>query len=237
MGQIRVQVEWKRIKHMYLKVGRDGAVTVSAPETMPLQQVKAFVRAKEGWLKKHLAQKEAMGDVPGPGTFGDGDRLALWGRMYRLKLQPFGGRIRIRADEEQGQIEICCRPGQKKDELEQAWKAWCRQQLAGEIPGLIRKWEPLMQVSVREWRIRDMKTRWGTCNMAKRRIWLNLQLVKWPKECLEQVVVHEMVHLLEPSHNKRFYDYMDKFLPQWKKWKERLEHNPGSIKPERNCEK
>ena len=101
-------------------------------------------------------------------------------------------------------------------------ETWYREQLSLLIPPLIAKYEPLMAVSVAEWRIRKMKTRWGTCNIPKRRIWINLELAKLQPECLEHIVVHEMVHLLERGHNARFYGFMDQFLPDWRTARDQL---------------
>ena len=95
------------------------------------------------------------------------------------------------------------------------------------VPVLLDKWEPVMGVSAKEWRLRDMKTRWGSCNVEKRRIWLNVQLAGKPLECLEYVVVHELCHLLEASHNKVFWGYMTYFLPDWKERRALLNHGKG----------
>lgn len=97
-----------------------------------------------------------------------------------------------------------------------------RRQLEKQVPLLFKKWEPVVGVHAREWRLRDMKTRWGSCNVQEKRIWLNIQLAGKPPECLEYVVVHELCHLLEASHNKVFWDYMSAFLPDWRERKKRL---------------
>lgn len=93
---------------------------------------------------------------------------------------------------------------------------WYRAELKKRIPEMIKKWEPIIGVNVLDWRIRKMKTRWGTCNITKKRVWLSLELARFPLECLEYVVVHEMVHLLERYHNARFKSFMDTFLPDWR---------------------
>lgn len=99
---------------------------------------------------------------------------------------------------------------------------WYRSQLKKLIPPLIEKWEPIMGVEVKEFGVKRMKTRWGTCNPAAKRIWINLELAKKNPICLEYIVVHEMVHLLEGSHNARFKAYMDKFMPSWRAVKAEL---------------
>ena len=103
---------------------------------------------------------------------------------------------------------------------------WYRQHLRAEVPPLLEKWEPKLGVSVNEVRIKRMKTLWGSCNIGAKRIWLNLELAKKPKSCLMYVLVHEMVYLLERGHNDRFRELMDKFLPQWRTYRDELNRAP-----------
>ncbi len=103
---------------------------------------------------------------------------------------------------------------------------WYRQRLREQIPELIAKWEPVICVNVSDWGIKKMKTRWGTCTIAARRIWLNLELAKKPLSCLEFILVHEMVHFLERHHNDRFREYMDRFMPQWRLHRDELNRAP-----------
>lgn len=100
---------------------------------------------------------------------------------------------------------------------------WYRKQMQLLLPALIQKWEPIIGVSVQAWGIKSMKTRWGSCNVVAKRIWLNLNLIKKPLVCLEYVLVHEMVHLLEANHSKRFYAHMNRLMPQWKEHQHLLE--------------
>ncbi|NTV90617.1 MAG: M48 family metallopeptidase, partial [Clostridiales bacterium] len=107
-------------------------------------------------------------------------------------------------------------PGYSKEKREKLVNEWLRRNLHKEIPALLEKWQPIIGVKILDWGIKNMKTRWGTCNIKARRIWLNLRLAQKPRECLEYVVVHELVHLLERKHNKVFKDYMSRFIPEWK---------------------
>ena len=113
-------------------------------------------------------------------------------------------------------LEMRVRPGTGRATRAGVLDGWYRQQLKQLIPPLISTWEPTMGVAVAEWRIKKMKTRWGTCNIDARRIWLNLHLAKMPAACLEYIVVHEMAHLLERHHNGEFRAHMDRLLPQWR---------------------
>ena len=103
-----------------------------------------------------------------------------------------------------------------EEQREKILKEWYRSQMREAVPPIFAECEALTGVRAKEWRIRDMKTRWGTCNTAKSRIWLNLRLVQMPPECLKYVIIHELTHLLEPGHNQRFYHFMDCFLPEWR---------------------
>ena len=103
---------------------------------------------------------------------------------------------------------------------------WYRQQLKKRIPALLNHWHPIIGKQAADWGVKKMKTKWGSCNISQRRIWLNLELAKKPVECLEYVLVHELVHLHERHHNDRFKGLMDKFLPQWRGCRETLQHAP-----------
>ncbi|MDX1497256.1 MAG: SprT family zinc-dependent metalloprotease, partial [Salinisphaeraceae bacterium] len=113
-------------------------------------------------------------------------------------------------------------PGADVAQRKASLEAWYRQQLGLLIPPLIERYEPVMAVQVAQWRIRKMKTRWGTCNIPRRRIWINLELARLPPQCLEYIVVHEMTHLLERGHNARFYALMDRFMPDWREAQDML---------------
>ncbi len=113
-------------------------------------------------------------------------------------------------------------PGMDRDERQVLLEDWYRRQLKKVIPDFISRWEPVLGVHVKEWRVRKMKTRWGSCNIQAQRIWLNLELAKKPLKCLEYIIVHEMNHLLERYHNTRFYRLMDSWMPDWRDYKELL---------------
>jgi len=123
-------------------------------------------------------------------------------------------------------IDLFVRPPASKDKMKSILDEWYRKQLKTSLPELIEKWGEKMKVTVNDFGIKKMKTRWGTCNRQAKRIWLNLELAKKPAECLEFIVVHEMVHLLERKYNKIFISYMDKFLPKWRFFKEELNKIP-----------
>ena len=123
-------------------------------------------------------------------------------------------------------LSLQVQPGTDRAGRKRALEGYYRELLHGRIPELLAVWEPAMGVSAREWRTKRMKTRWGTCNIAARRIWLNLELAKKSDRCLEYVVVHELTHLLERNHTKRFYVLMDRFLPDWRERRDELNTVP-----------
>jgi hypothetical protein len=123
-------------------------------------------------------------------------------------------------------LDLFVRTGSDRAKREQVLVAWYRERLKEAIPPLIAKWEPIIGVDVADWGVKRMKTRWGSCTIEARRIWLNLELVKKPPQCMEYIVVHEMVHLLERLHNDRFVAYMDAFMPQWRLRRDELNAAP-----------
>lgn len=147
------------------------------------------------------------------------------GIPHRLQLQLRPGPARV-ALPGSGILELGICPEATDDERDIALSRWYRGRLQEAIPPLIARWEPAMCVQVAEWGIKRMKTRWGSCNTRARRIWLNLELAKRPLECLEYVIVHELAHLLEPSHNARFKGILDQHLPGWRDLRVELNRQP-----------
>jgi predicted metal-dependent hydrolase len=148
----------------------------------------------------------------------------VWGRRYLLRI--------VEADKppavelSPNTLYLHVRPGTSATKREAVLTAWYRQQLQEVAPALIAKWEPVMGVKVARLSIRQMKTRWGSCTPATRAIRLNTELAKKPAVCLEYIVVHELAHLLEPSHNQRFVSLMNGFLPQWRDIRDLLNDQP-----------
>ncbi len=218
-----VLVQFKRIRHVYLKVSRsDGGVRVSAPLHTPESHIRRFIRAKRAWIERarmratHTPVAEI--GVPRDGT------LRLWGRAVGLQVHTVPGRGRV--DWRGEDLCLRVRDAGNASECQRLLEAWLRTQLAGRIDELVAQHQKNMPVQVKQARIRRMRTRWGSCNIRAARIWLNLALIERPPECLEYVVVHEMVHLLEASHNRRFKALMDHYLPDWRRIKARLNAPP-----------
>jgi hypothetical protein len=123
-------------------------------------------------------------------------------------------------------LDLFVRPETTVAQRQRVLECWYREQLRGQIPALLAQWQPVLGVAAAEWGIKKMKTRWGSCNIRARRVWFNLELAKKPARCLEYVVVHELVHLLERNHNARFKTLMDQHLPTWRTCREELNRAP-----------
>lgn len=154
-----------------------------------------------------------------------GESHYFLGHRFRLRLVSHYGKSEIIV-RNKSTIELRVRPGASAVQREKLLQAWYRMQLKCLIPPLLEKWQAAMGVQVAEWAIRKMKTKWRTCNIEARRIWLNLELAKKPVRCLEYIVVHELAHMIEKHHNDRFQAIMDKHLPQWRLHRQELNAAP-----------
>lgn len=218
-----IEVEKKKIKNMYLKIlPPDGRIHISAPVGMREYQIRAFVISKQAWIQTQqnkLKQREYTQEI----DYVTGDRIYVWGKCFSLLVSEDGKRSSVSCKEEQVHLRMksASTPDQRKKALDQ----WYRSNLLQVIPEMLEKWENIIGVKSNGFHIRDMKTRWGTCNVRTKNICLNLQLAKKAPICLEYVVVHELVHLLERSHNHVFQAYMDRYLPDWRERKKKLNTN------------
>jgi len=154
-----------------------------------------------------------------------GESHYFLGRRYRLSVTERNGPNRLTLN---GTLDLTMqlRPGTDRDKREQLLNAWYRRHMKELLPDLISKWQPIIGVQVAKWGIKKMKTRWGSCNTRDHRVWLNLELAKKSLDCIEYVLVHEMVHLLERNHSERFKALMDQFLPQWRLYRDELNQAP-----------
>jgi hypothetical protein len=225
INDMQVDVFRKSIKNFHLSVyPPDGKVRVSAPLWLDDEAIRLAIISRLGWIRRQQA-RFAQQDRQSARDMVTGESHYVQGHRYRLDVIEHQGApaVTIRNNTT---LELRVRPGSDQQKREAVLAQWYRQQLRAHLPELIAKWEPIMGVEVAEWGIKKMKTRWGTCNIAARRIWVNLELAKKPVSCLEYIVVHEMVHLLERHHNDRFKAYMDQFLPQWRLHRDTLNQFP-----------
>lgn len=224
LGTLQVEVVQKDIKNIHLSVyPPDGRVRIAAPERMDLETVRMFAISKMSWIKKTRAKMLSQ-DREAPREFKSLESHYFLGKRYLLEVVEKDAKPFVKIKHNKLFMQI--RPGSDIAQRREVLQEWYRLQLKKILPEMISKWQKKMAVEVEEFGIRRMKTKWGTCNSQAKRIWINLELAKKPLICLEYIVVHEMVHLLERSHNQRFVALMDQFLPHWRELKEELNRLP-----------
>jgi len=219
-----VQVVRKNIKNLNLSITPpDGRVRVSVPLHVTDEALREVILNKLSWINKHQTKYQAR---PRPAQLEavSGERHYLWGEPYRLIVIERWGKHEV-VITGNAELRLYVKPNTTRANREKVLSAFYRVEMKKRLPDLIAKWEAIIGVQVSEWGIKKMKTRWGSCNVEARRIWLNLELAKRSPKCLEYIVVHEMVHLLERNHNKRYYKYMDQFIPGWRTTRELLKHD------------
>jgi predicted metal-dependent hydrolase len=213
LGNIKIDVELKNIKNIHLSVyPPNGKVKISAPERMDLDTIRVFTISKLKWIKK---QQEA---------FRNQERETP--REYLTKESHYfkGKRYLLKVIEHNAKPKVILKQEKRKQILDE----WYRAELKKIVPKMIEKWEKKIGVKSNEFGIKKMKTKWGTCNTQAKRICLNLEIAKKPFECLEYIIVHELVHLLERRHNEKFIKYMNEFMPKWRFYREELNSLPFS---------
>jgi predicted metal-dependent hydrolase len=214
IGSLAVQLNRKAIKHLHISVlPPDGRVRVSAPEKMTDTAIRMAVISRLPWIKK---QQQGFAEQPRQTEreLVGGESHYLWGRRYRLELTERTGRHEI-TRQGNSKLHLLVNPGTSRDNKARVLDDFYRHEMKQSITELLAYWQPLLGVEAAGWGVKKMKTKWGSCNIQSRRIWLNLELAKKPPECLEYILVHELVHLLERHHNERFRQYMDRYLPDW----------------------
>lgn len=227
LGDIAVNVVRKNIKNVHLSVyPPSGNVRISAPLRMNLDTIRVFAISKLDWIRKQQ-QKLRTQVRESPREYIDRESHYLWGKRYLLNVVEAQSSSGIFVQHDRLLLQV--RSGADLASKRAIFDDFYRRQIEIELPPLISKWECLMGVKVANFTIRKMKTKWGSCTPDLGTIRFNLELAKKPAECLEYVVVHELVHLLEPSHNKRFIAFMDSFMPNWRFYQSELNRLPIEI--------
>jgi predicted metal-dependent hydrolase len=217
---IKIEVIKKKIKNMHLSVLPPlGRVRISAPIGTNDETIKLFAIKKIGWIKKQI-QKYKNQPRQSEREYVSGESHYLWGRRYRLELKYTKKANKV--ETKGSKLVLTVREASTQEQREKIMNEWYRAELKAKLPALIEKWEKIIGVKINDFGVKNMRTKWGTCNVKDKRIWINLQLAKKPVACLEYIVVHELVHLLEKNHTPVFIEYMDKFLPGWRVTKDEL---------------
>lgn len=224
LGNLRVEVVFKDIKNVHLTVHPPtGRVRIAAPQRMRLDTVRVFAISKLDWIKNQQKKLREQEREP-VREYLDRESHYVWGKRMLLEL--------VEADQipwvgiKHNKLVLQVRPETDEEKRQAIMENWYREQVKNAVPGLIAKWEPLLRVKVARVFVQRMKTRWGSCNPVVGNIRLNTDLAKKPRECLEYIVVHEMLHLLEPTHNARFVALMDQYMPRWQFYRQTLNRLP-----------
>jgi len=224
LNDMDVEIVQKNIKNLHLSVyPPDGRVRVSAPQSLAIETIRIYVISKLGWIKKQQEKLRSQVREPLRECI---ERESHYFNGKRYLLQVIERNAAPQVSLSHSKIVLQVRPGADEVKKRAVLDDWYRQQLKEKVSLLVGRWEQKMAVSVEKITIRKMKTRWGSCTPATRSIRINLELAKKPPECLEYVVVHELAHLLEPSHNHRFVAIMDQFLPKWRSYRDELNALP-----------
>jgi len=224
LGDIAIAVTRKDVKHVHLSVHPpDGRVTLVAPKNTRPEVARAYVISRLGWIRNQQCRLRAQARET-PRKFVGRESHFLWGRRYLLTVREVDAKPSVRLSHRS--ITLTVRPGSSRDRRETVMHQWHKSLLHEFVPHLIRKWERRLRIQVAGYFLQRMKTKWGSCNHRKQTIRLNTELVKKPKDLLEYVIVHEMVHMIEKSHNHRFVALLDRHYPSWREARAELNEMP-----------
>ena len=224
MGKIVIEnidmyFDRKLIKNMYIRVkAPDGKVKMTVPVSASDEEIRNFAASKIPWIKR---RRKKLAEKPRPieRNYITGETLWLLGKQYPLNVQHGSiNKVFLKEPEIVLQVRNNTPTARRAKIIEE----WYRDVLKKIVPVVLEKWEKTIGVKTAEWRIQNMRTKWGTCNIHERRIVLNLQLAKRSPDCLEFVIIHELIHLLEKSHNTKFKKHIDAYCPNWKNIKKSL---------------
>lgn len=242
LSDIPVKVTFKNIQNLRMTIyPPDGRVCISAPLDATQETIRRFAVSKTRWIEKQREKFRLSAGAHAAGDLGGdlGDRAQknvqnhlrnnathfVWGIAYNMELIEQNGRPKITLEEKI--LKLYTPPGTTIDKKRQILAKWYCRLMREAAPALIQKWEPLLGVCVHRIFYQKMKSRWGTCNYRRHTIRLNTELAKKPLACLEYVIVHEMLHIIEPAHNRRFYQLLSSSVPTWKTIREKM--NAGEI--------
>jgi predicted metal-dependent hydrolase len=224
LGDLKIAVTRKAVKNVHLSVHPPkGRVTLVAPIETRLEVVRAFAISKLGWIRDQQTQLLSQARES-PRKYIERESHYVWGRRYLLTVQEVDAKPTVKLGHRR--IFLTVRPGATTARRDEVIQHWLRSQLHDVLPELIQKWERKIGVKVAAYFLQKMKTKWGGCNYFAKTIRLNTELAKKPRDLLEYIVVHEMIHLIEPSHNERFLVLLDKHYPNWREARMELNELP-----------
>ena len=226
LGELSIRVTQKDIKHVHLSVHPpDGRVTLVAPRRTRLEVARAYAISKLGWIRMQQ-EKLTLQARETPRQFIERESHSLWGRRHLMTIRHRDAKPSVSVDHKR--ITLTVRPGSDSAKRAEVIHEWHRALLHEVVPTLIEKWESKLKVRSTGYFLQRMKTKWGSCNPKAGHIRLNTELVKKPKDLLEYVIVHELVHLFEPTHSERFMAILQKHYPTWREARAELNELPLS---------
>lgn len=229
LGDISIQLTRKAVKHVHLSVHPpEGRVSLVAPTSTRAEVARAYAISKLAWIRTQRAKFSEQARES-PRRFITRETHYLWGRRHLLTVEHEDAKPRVRLDHRR--ITLVVRPGSIEATRTRVMHEWHKSLLHQIVPRLIAKWESRLGLRVAGYFLQRMKTKWGGCNHRARHIRLNTELVKKPKDLLEYVIVHEMLHLIEPRHSERYFTLMTKYYPTWQEARAELNELPLSSEP------
>jgi predicted metal-dependent hydrolase len=226
LGEIKIELVKKSIRNVHLSVlPPHGDVRIAAPLHFSEETIRLYAISKLPWIRKQQKKIRSQ-ERESKREFINKETHYFQGRKYLLRIFEIDKPAKVVLNKKF--IDLYVRPGTTTQQRQRILNQWYRNEMKELIPVYLKKWEKVVPVKVHDFGIKRMKTKWGTCNIEARRIWINLELAKKPLQCLEYIVVHEMVHLLERRHNDRFMRYLNKLMPQWRDYKDELNRLPIS---------
>jgi predicted metal-dependent hydrolase len=224
LGEISVDVVFKDIQNVHLSVHPPtGRVRISAPERMKIDTVRLFAISKLGWIKRQQITLQGQ-ERETPREYLDRESHYLWGKRYLLQVLEMDAAPGVQLGH--GKMILRVRPRANENKKREIVAQFYREQIRAAVPTIIARWASVMGATVDRFYVQQMKTKWGSCNPRARAIRLNTELAKKPKYCLEYIIAHEMAHFFVRHHNDRFTAVMDKFMPQWRHYREELNRFP-----------
>lgn len=224
LGDIAVEVVFKDIKNVHLSVcPPDGKVKIAAPNRMNLDTIRVFAISKLAWIKQQQNKlREQQRETPR--EYLNLESHYVWGKQYLLSIAYTENALGVFL--QHSKIVLRVKPGTDTEQKQAILERWYRNILKDAAQPLIAKWEANLSVKVKRLFVQRMKTKWGSCNSDAQSIRLNSELAKKPPECLEYIILHEMMHLLERKHNDRFVVLMDRHMPNWRAFRDELNRAP-----------
>lgn len=224
LGDVLVDVIRKDIKNIHLGVyPPHGKVRIAAPSWMGLDVIRLFAIDKLAWIKRQQRKLSAQ-EREAPREYLERESHYVWGERYLLQIAERDGRPGVHIARKHLRLQV--RPGADAKKCEEILSGWYRDNLKRALPAILAKWQPIIGVRAEHCYVQHMKTKWGSCNPASGNIRLNTELAKKPPECLEYIVVHELLHLREPTHNDRFVALITKLMPHWQDCRDKLNRLP-----------